>query len=99
MDRITKKLVEEFNLSVELNRDEEFKQFENFCNYSIIANVYTKSFEINSVDTGEGNDTGIDGVAIIPPLSPRPVLPAFPITIRSSYGFTRIMRGFCQCGV
>lgn len=65
MDRITKKLVEEFNLSIELNRDEEFKQFENFCNYSIIANVYTKSFEINSVDTGEGNDTGIDGLAII----------------------------------
>lgn len=65
MDRITKKLVEELNSSAELSCNNESMQFENFVNYSIVATEHTKSFDINSIYTGGGNDTGIDGIAII----------------------------------
>ena len=39
--------------------------FEKFVNYSILSNEYNKSFDIDSISIGSGNDTGIDGLAII----------------------------------
>ena len=65
MDRITKGLVEELNLSIDRSKINVAKQFENFVNYSVVANNYSNTFDIDVVDTGDGNDTGIDGVAII----------------------------------
>jgi len=39
--------------------------FEMFVNYSLVSSFYNKSFDISSVTVGSGDDTGIDGVAIL----------------------------------
>jgi hypothetical protein len=65
MDRMTKILVEELNLSVGQEKDSLPDKFETFVNYTIVTSIYSKSFDTNSIDTGKGDDTGIDGFAII----------------------------------
>lgn len=65
MDRITKKLLEDFLTSQELIQRDESYDFELFCNYIAISNEYNKSFDPVALTVGKGNDTGIDGIAII----------------------------------
>lgn len=65
MDLVTKYLVEDYLQSFELNVEDDSKAFEFFCNYSIISKEYPETFDINLVSPGSGNDTGIDGLAII----------------------------------
>jgi len=65
MDRITKALVEDFMTSQVLKTEGQSIDFEKFVNYTIISKEYTKSFEIDTVTVGAGNDTGIDGIGII----------------------------------
>jgi len=65
MDRILKHLVDDFLKSFERNPTTSDQDFELFANYSVIAHEYNRSFEIESVSIGKGNDTGIDGIAII----------------------------------
>lgn len=65
MDRITKKLLEDFLVSQEIEGADESTDFEMFCNYSVLSNEYNKTFDVKSVTVGAGNDTGIDGIAII----------------------------------
>ncbi|MBK9210752.1 MAG: hypothetical protein IPL71_21710 [Anaerolineales bacterium] len=65
MDRILKHLVDDFLKSFERNSTAPDQDFELFANYSIIAHEYNRSFEIESASIGNGNDTGIDGIAII----------------------------------
>lgn len=65
MDRITTSLISELLINLELNSEGEAKDFEKLCNYSIISNEYAKTFEIENISIGDGNDTGIDGIAII----------------------------------
>lgn len=65
MDRITKKLLQDFLQAQEMQPSEESNDFELFCNYSILSNEYNKTFDAKSVTVGAGSDTGIDGLAII----------------------------------
>jgi AIPR protein len=65
MDRITKTLVEDFLDSLELKPGEPSSDFEKFVNYTIISKEYTKTFDVDTVTVGSGNDTGIDGIGII----------------------------------
>ena len=65
MDRITKSLVEDFILNQGITSESESSDFEKFSNFSIISLEYQKSFDIDFVTVGEGNDTGLDGIAIL----------------------------------
>ena len=65
MDRITKALLNDFLKTQEIVNKDESSNFEKFVNYSILSNEYNKSFDIDSISIGSGNDTGIDGLAII----------------------------------
>lgn len=65
MDRITKTLLNDFLKTQEIIGKDESSNFEKFVNYSILSNEYNKSFDIDSISIGAGNDTGIDGLAII----------------------------------
>lgn len=65
MDRITESLIEELLNNLELDSQGVSKDFEKLVNYSIISNEYSKTFEVDSVTVGDGNDTGVDGIAII----------------------------------
>jgi hypothetical protein len=64
MDRITKTLLNDFLKTQEIVNKDESSNFEKFVNYSILSNEYNKSFDIDSISIGSGNDTGIDGLAI-----------------------------------
>ena len=65
MDKITTSLITELLKNKELESEGESKDFERLSNYCIISNEYSKTFDIESVTVGDGNDTGIDGIAII----------------------------------
>lgn len=65
MDRITKSLINELLINWNMTSSGESKDFENFVNYSILSNEYNKTFSIDALETGNGHDTGIDGIAII----------------------------------
>jgi hypothetical protein len=65
MDRISKSHLEDFMKSQEFKSVNESADFEKLCNYSIFANEYNKTFDVNSITVGSGSDTGIDGLAII----------------------------------
>lgn len=65
MDRITKSFIQELLNQQELESEGEAKDFEKLVNYSVISNGYNRTFNIDFVTVGEGNDTGIDGIAII----------------------------------
>jgi AIPR protein len=65
MDRITKKLLQDFLQAQEMQPTSEASDFELFCNYSVLSNEYNKTFDAKTITTGAGADTGIDGLAII----------------------------------
>lgn len=65
MDRITKQLVKDFLDSQELLESTQDKDFELFSNFSVISKEYNRTFDVRSLTIGNGNDTGIDGIAII----------------------------------
>ncbi|SEH08615.1 AIPR family protein [Candidatus Venteria ishoeyi] len=65
MDRITKQLVADLVKTQELKSNKESEQFEEFCNYTVLSNEYGKTFDLTNVSVGSGQDTGIDGIAII----------------------------------
>src|SRR5690606_12160256 len=65
MDRITQSFIKELLETDELTSQGESKDFEKLANYSIISNEYNKTFDLNFVTIGDGDDTGIDGIAII----------------------------------
>ena len=65
MDRIIKHLLEDFLLTQELAPEGQTEDFAKFVNYSIISREYTKMFDIEDVTVGAGDDTGVDGIAII----------------------------------
>jgi AIPR protein len=65
MDRITRKLLQDFLEEQELDGGEESDDFELFCNYSVLSNEYNKTFDVKAITVGAGADTGIDGLAII----------------------------------
>lgn len=65
MDRITKKLLQDFLRGQELEETNEPDDFEVFCNYVALSNEYNKTFDSKTITVGAGSDTGIDGLAII----------------------------------
>ncbi|NBL64068.1 AIPR protein [Flavobacterium sp. NST-5] len=65
MDRITQSFIKELLETEELTSKGESKDFEKLANYSIISNEYNKTFDLNFVTIGDGDDTGVDGISII----------------------------------
>lgn len=65
MDRITESLITELLSNLEIKSEDESKDFEKLSNYTVVSNEYNKTFDIESLNVGDGNDTGIDGIAII----------------------------------
>lgn len=65
LDRITSSLINELLRAQEIKSEGEPKDFEKLVNYSCISNEYDKQFDLELATIGNGNDTGIDGVAII----------------------------------
>jgi hypothetical protein len=66
MDRITTGLLGEFVQEFELGDLAEDKQFEHFASYVTVRRHYSETaFHSRELVTGDGGDTGIDGVAII----------------------------------
>ncbi|WP_196782000.1 hypothetical protein [Acinetobacter shaoyimingii] len=65
MDRITESLITELLKNLEIKSEGVSKDFEKLVNYTIVSNDYNKTFDIDSITVGDGNDTGIDGIAII----------------------------------
>lgn len=65
MDRITGSLIIELLANLEIKSEGESKDFEKLVNYVVTSNEYNKTFEIDSLMVGDGNDTGIDGISII----------------------------------
>ncbi len=65
MDRIVSSLVADLLAQQELTTCGQDKDFEIFCNFCIISKEYNKEFDLLTSLTGYGDDTGIDGIAII----------------------------------
>ena len=67
MDRITKSYVNDFkgNYFENDTKLDENSLFEHFCNNLIVSNSSNKSFEIDDIWTGYGNEEGLDGIAIL----------------------------------
>jgi hypothetical protein len=65
MDKILKSIVKDLLEKQEIKEINDDKAFELLSNYSIISKEYKKEFDLNTVSTGNGDDTGIDGLAII----------------------------------
>lgn len=65
MDRITENLLKEFSTDQNLEALAESKRFEHFAAYITVRRVLGQLFDTMDVVTGEGGDTGIDGIAII----------------------------------
>jgi len=65
MDRITKSLIKELLNNWNITSSGESKDFENFVNYSILSQEYNKTFSLEDISTGDGLDTGSDGIGII----------------------------------
>jgi hypothetical protein len=65
MDRITESLISELLANLEISSEGESKDFEKLTNYTVVSNEYNKTFDIETLTVGDGNDTGIDGIAII----------------------------------
>ena len=65
MDRILKSFVDDFCKSQEILEKDESKKFELFSSYCAIAQQYTEEINVADLVTGDGNDCGIDAMAII----------------------------------
>lgn len=65
MDRITRALITDFFETQEKIESDLSEDFEYFSNYSVVSNEYNKTFDPDSLVIGGGQDTGIDGIAII----------------------------------
>jgi len=65
MDRITNSFIQEMLSQQEIESESVSKDFEKLVNYTIISNYYNRTFNLDYVTVGEGNDTGIDGLGII----------------------------------
>jgi len=65
MDLITKSLLSAFAKEYEIEKMTESDQFERFAAFSMTRRHYSRSFELEDVSMGGGNDLGIDSLAII----------------------------------
>ena len=63
MNQIIKNLIKDFLKENEIKSESDSKNFEKFCNYSVISNRYKRNFVDDDISTG--NTQGIDGLVII----------------------------------
>lgn len=69
-NKILQGYLSDFQNDYNLYKKKEDILFEHFCNYCIISKVhpeafYDDNFKIEDINVGGGQDTGIDGIAII----------------------------------
>ena len=65
MDRIVKSYVEDFMKNQHIIEKDTCKQFEVFAAYCAIAQRYDELYDLADVMTGDGDDCGIDAIAIL----------------------------------
>ena len=65
MDRIIQSYLESFLSSQQIEEKDQCKQFELFASYCAIAQHYSETYDLTDIMTGEGDDCGIDAIAII----------------------------------
>ena len=65
MDLITSSLLSDFSQEFQLDDLPEFERFEHFTAYVTVRRHYSEIFDTSDVTVGEGNDLGIDAIAII----------------------------------
>ncbi len=65
MDRILESYLDDFIQEFGYTRLEKSRAFELFVNYVILSKIHTDVFDIESTSAGGGNDTAIDGLAVI----------------------------------
>ncbi len=63
MNQITQKLIKDFLKENEIKSESNSKDFEKFCNYSVVSNHYKGNFVDHDITMGDTQ--GIDGLAII----------------------------------
>ncbi|MFZ1942035.1 MAG: hypothetical protein WAU43_00355 [Acidobacteriaceae bacterium] len=65
MDKITKSLLDEFSSEHDLAALQQDEQFEHLAAFLTVHRHHGETFDTSEVVTGSGNDTGIDGIAVI----------------------------------
>lgn len=65
MDRIIQSYMDSFLNSQQIEEKDQSKQFELFASYCAIEQHYTDSYSLSDIMTAEGDDCGIDAIAII----------------------------------
>jgi hypothetical protein len=65
LDRITTALLHDFVAEENLQALEEEDAFERFANFCVMSQVYGETFNVEDVSVGGGEDTGLDGVAVV----------------------------------
>ena len=65
MDRISESLLNEFSTEHGISHLPEDKRFEHFACYITVRRQYSDTLDTDDIVAGSGNDTGIDGIAII----------------------------------
>ena len=65
MDRIVQSYMDSFLKSQDISEKSQSKQFEMFSSYCAIEQMYSENFNLADVVIGEGDDCGIDAVAIL----------------------------------
>lgn len=65
MDRIVQNYMETFLKSQDITEKNKDKQFEMFSAYCAIEQVYSENFNLADVVVGDGDDCGIDAIAIL----------------------------------
>ncbi len=65
LDRITKSLLAAFVASEGLGKLPEDKAFERFACFCVVSREHPETFNVEDVVVSGGNDTGIDGIAVL----------------------------------
>jgi hypothetical protein len=65
MDRITRNLLVDFVKSEGLKTLDESDAFERFAAFCVVSREHRETFNVEDLITGGGNDTGVDGLAIL----------------------------------
>lgn len=64
MDIIVERYFEKFLREHQIVGDDKSKKFEKFINHCVLSTQNISNLELSAVDTGEGDDCSIDGIAI-----------------------------------
>ena len=65
MDRITSALLRDFIEEEGLQALDEDEAFERFANFCVMSQAYGETFNVEDVSVGGGEDTGLDGIAVL----------------------------------